>query len=62
MTACLEDMTTYLYPHRKSWARDGRTWFMIRQGMEERYQTDYWMCCDNEGIDLESVQSVLGAT
>ena len=31
-TAVLEDMTTHFLAYCKSWARDGMTWYMFRQG------------------------------
>ena len=41
MTSILEDMTAHFLLHHKAWVQDGRTWYMLRQGSEERSRTDF---------------------
>ena len=45
-TAVLEDMSAHFLPHCKSWARDGRTWYVLRQWREVQYRMEYLLRTD----------------
>ena len=40
-TAGIEDMSGNFLPRRNPWLRDGRTWIMLRRGLEVRSWTRY---------------------
>ena len=54
-------MMAHLLLNRKSYAWDGRTGCMTRQGRESRYRKEYQWWWDQEGIDLEGERAVSGA-
>ena len=61
LTSGLEDTMTHFPARRTAWTRDGRTWYMLRRGREERYRKEYRWRWEQEGIDLEGARSASGA-
>ena len=55
-TEGLEEMSAHFLPRRRSWFRDGRTWGMIREGLEVRSWTDYILGIDRCLFGNVSVQ------
>ena len=58
-TAVLEDMTTHFLAYRKSWARDGMTWYMFRQGREVRYSRKYVVMASSTAVVMADAISSL---
>ena len=45
-TAGLEDVSAHFLPHCKSWARDGRTWYVLHQWREVQSCMEYLLVMD----------------